>query len=111
LAEGSSGSQEILIRVASTTSVVAHDYSGLDIADEMFVFVVYKNELCAAVHKNVVDLMLDETDVDSRYDRTGADDPLQCLWENSWETHATVNGRMLSPAIMGLGSLNHAPTF
>lgn len=37
---------------------------------------VYKNEPRAAVHEDVVDLVLSEADVDGRYDRTGADDPL-----------------------------------
>jgi hypothetical protein len=76
LAECSAGSQEILIRVPGTASVVAHDYTGLNIADEVFVFMIYKNELWAAVHEDVVDLVLSEADVDGRYDCTGADDPL-----------------------------------
>ena len=76
MAECSAGSQEILIRVAGTASVVAYDYTGLDITDEVFVFMIDKNELCAAVHEDVVDLVLSEADVDSRYDCTGADDPL-----------------------------------
>ncbi len=37
---------------------------------------IYKNNICTTVHEDVVDLMLNEADVDGRYDRTGADDPL-----------------------------------
>ena len=42
---------------------------------------IYKNELCAAVHEDVVDLVLGEADVDGRYNCTGTDNPLQCLWK------------------------------
>lgn len=40
---------------------------------------IYKNELCTTVRDDVVDLMLGQADVDGGYDRTGADDPLQCF--------------------------------
>lgn len=76
MAECSAGSQEVLIQVAGTASVIAHDYACLNIADEVFVFMIYKNELCATVHEDVVDLVLSEADVDGRYDCTGTDDPL-----------------------------------
>lgn len=79
LAVCSAGSQEVFIRVACASGIIAHDDMGFGIADEMPVFVVDKDELCTTVREDVVDLVLGQADIDRGYNRTGPDDALQCL--------------------------------
>ena len=88
LAERPSASQEIFIWVTDAACVIGDDDGRFGIADEVSIFVVYKNELRARVREDVVDLVLGQADVDSRDNRTRADDPLQCLYDKIHVSHA-----------------------